>query len=296
MLYTGNMTAESEVPAGPATRQAVRRPVGARATQAGPATERAGPRRAAVIRRVPAVARAAAILRLLSRSEAPLGVHAIARPLGLVPSTCLHILRALAAEELVSCDPDTKRYALASGVVALARGMLRHDPFSRLAQPVLDETAGRHGVTAIGVEATGLDYIVVVAMSRPGHALRLRAELGSRYPALISATGRCIAAFGGHPWAEIERRFRGLRWDNPPTLPQWRADLEATRRADYAVDEGRYIAGVTIIAAPVIPRGRVSHALIVVGVGEQLRRIGHAVLGEELRARAAELSRRLDGA
>src|SRR5207253_5995145 len=44
-------------------------------------------------REVPAVRRAVAILRLLGKSETALGVNAIARALGLVPSTCLHILR-----------------------------------------------------------------------------------------------------------------------------------------------------------------------------------------------------------
>ena len=65
---------------------------------------------------------------------------------------------------------------------------------------------------------------------------------------------------------ELERRFRTLRWDNPPSFARWRAEITATRNAGYGVDEGRYIAGVTVIAAPVIPRGRVSHALVVVGV------------------------------
>jgi DNA-binding IclR family transcriptional regulator len=252
--------------------------------------------RDAVIRQVPAVTRAAAILRLLSRSEAPLGVQPIARALGLVPSTCLHILRALAAEELVAFDPVTKRYALSSGVVALARGMLRHDAFSNLAQPVLDRLAQRHGATAIGVEVAGLEHIVVLAISRPGHALRLQVELGSRYPALISATGRCIAAFGGHPWREIEKRFAKLRWESPPSLAEWRADITATAQLGFAVDEGRYITGVTVIAAPVMPRGRVSHALVIVGVSEQLRRIGLAALGEELRDEARALTRGLEGA
>lgn len=259
-----------------------------------PSDAAAAPRRDAVIRRVPAVSRAAAILRVLSRSEAPLGVHQVARALGLVPSTCLHILRALVAEALVSFDPATKRYGLSSGIVSLARGMLRHDQFSHLAQPILDEIAGRDGVTAIGVEAASLDHIVVVAMSRPTHALRLQVDIGSRYPALISASGRCIAAFGGHAWPDIERRFKALRWDNPPDPAQWRADVEATRVQGFAVDEGRYIAGVTIIAAPVLRRARVSHALVVVGVSEQLRRVGHAALGEELRGRAAALSGQLD--
>jgi DNA-binding IclR family transcriptional regulator len=62
------------------------------------------------------------------------------------------------------------------------------------------------------------------------------------------------------------------------------------------VDEGRYITGVTIVTAPVMPRGRMSHGLVVLGVSEQLRGAGHEALGEELRARAAELSRRLEDA
>lgn len=259
-----------------------------------PAETEASEQRAAVIRQVPAVTRAAAILRLLSRNDTPLGVHPIARTLGLVPSTCLHILRALVAEELVYFDPDTKRYGLSSGIVALARGMLRHDRFNNLIQPQLDELAHRYGVTAIGVEYGGLDRFVVIAISRPGRALQLQVDVGSSYPALISASGRCFAAFGGHPWRELERRFKMLRWDNPPTLAQWRSDIEATRSAGYAVDEGAYIAGVTIVAAPVMRRGRVSHALVTVGVSEQVRRIGVTALGEELRARAAELSQRLE--
>ena len=55
-------------------------------------------RRVGVTRNVPAVSRAIAILRLLAKSEAPLGVHAVANALDLVPSTALHILRALVAE------------------------------------------------------------------------------------------------------------------------------------------------------------------------------------------------------
>ncbi|MBM0204693.1 helix-turn-helix domain-containing protein [Micromonospora sp. STR1s_5] len=81
-------------------------------------------------RAVPAVTRAASILRVLARSEAPLGVQAIARELKLVPSTCLHILRALVAEELVAFDPDTKRYRLDVGILSLARHLLKKGGFA----------------------------------------------------------------------------------------------------------------------------------------------------------------------
>ena len=89
-------------------------------------------------REVPAARRAVAILRLLGANEEPLGVNAIARSLGLVPSTCLHILRVLVDEELASFDPASKRYALAAGVLTLARRFLRRDGFAELAQPALD--------------------------------------------------------------------------------------------------------------------------------------------------------------
>ena len=81
-------------------------------------TERTGPR----IRAVPAVTRAIAILRLLGRSRTPLGLKAIAQSLGLVPSTTLHILRALMAEQLVRVEPLTKQYSLGVGMLPLARG------------------------------------------------------------------------------------------------------------------------------------------------------------------------------
>ena len=68
-------------------------------------------------RAVPAVTRAVAILRLLGDAKTPMGMKAIAQKLGLVPSTALHILRALVAEELVAVDA-AKRYRLGLGTLA----------------------------------------------------------------------------------------------------------------------------------------------------------------------------------
>src|SRR5690348_9907319 len=107
------------------------------------------------VREVPAVTRAVAILRLLGRSEQSLGVNAIARALGLIPSTCLHILRALAAEGLVAFDPATKRYRLDAGLLTIARSALRQNGFAERVQPPLDRLARRHGVTTMGVQVFG---------------------------------------------------------------------------------------------------------------------------------------------
>src|ERR1700754_2210766 len=114
----------------------------------------------------PAISRAAAVLRLLGKSDTALGVQTISRELGLVPSTCLYVLRALVAEEFVSFDPDTKRYSLEAGVLTLARHWLRRNRFNDLAQPMLDRIARSFDVTMLGVHIVGLEHIIAVAVSQ----------------------------------------------------------------------------------------------------------------------------------
>lgn len=252
--------------------------------------------KAVEISKAPAISRAAAILRLLGKSDMPLGVQAIARELALVPSTCLHVLRALVAEELVSCDPDTKRYSLEAGVLTLARHWLRRNRFNDLAQPELDRIGQAFGVTMLGVQIVGLDHIVVVAISQSAHALHLSTQIGSRFPALISATGRCIAAFGGYAEEELEERFRVLRWDDPPTFEEWRRQVAKTRSQGFAIDPGNYISGVTVVAAPVWKsREILSHALVAVGIGKALRRATLPALQNALMSAARSLTHQLCG-
>jgi DNA-binding IclR family transcriptional regulator len=246
--------------------------------------------------RAPAISRAAAVLRLLGKSDVPLGGQAIARALGLVPSTCFYVLQALAAEELVAFCPETKRYSLEAGVLSLARQWLRCNSFHGLAQPVLDRIAQNFGVTMLGVQIVGLDHIIVVAVSRAGPSFQLSTEIGSRFPALISATGRCIAAFSDYPEAEIAARFKTLRWDEAPSYAAWKAQVAQTRAQGFAIDDGNYISGVTVLAAPVWKgRGKPSHALVGIGIGSALKRNGLAALQAALTSEARILSNQLSG-
>jgi DNA-binding IclR family transcriptional regulator len=250
--------------------------------------------RAPRVRAVPAVTRAVAVLRLLSRSRTPLGLKAIAQTLDLVPSTALHILRALVAEQLLQVDRQTKQYRLGVGMLPLARAVLENGDFPSLVRPRLDELSGRYGVTAIGVELPDLDHMVVVALSRAQAPVRLHVDVGSRFPALISATGRCLAAFSDHPWSEIEKRFRRLRWHNAPAYETWRKEVDAARRQRFSIDRGNYIAGVTIVAVPVLNvRGTITHTIAAVGLGNQLDRATSLALARAMRDAAQEVAAQL---
>jgi DNA-binding IclR family transcriptional regulator len=246
--------------------------------------------------KAPAISRAAAVLRLLGKRDNPLGVQTIARELGLVPSTCLHVLRALVAEEFVSFDPDTKRYSLEAGVLTLARHWLRRNRFNDIAQPALDRISQTFDVTVLGVHIVGLDHIIVVTVSQSGQNFQLSTQIGSRFPALISATGRCIAAFGDHSEAELESRFKKLRWDEPPTFEEWKMQVKQTRSQGFAVDSGNYISGVTVVAAPVWrTRAKLSHAVVAIGIGSALKRTGLPALQSALLSASQTLSNQLSG-
>jgi DNA-binding IclR family transcriptional regulator len=249
-----------------------------------------GPR----IRAVPAVTRAVAVLRLLSQSSTPLGLKAIADALHLVPSTALHILRALAAEQLLHVDQHTKRYRLGVGMLPLARAVLENGDFPSLVRPRLEALSARYGLTTIGVEIPDLDHMIVVALASAQAPVRLHVDVGSRFPALISATGRCVAAFSGYPWAEIEKRFRRLRWQNAPSYDNWRKEVEAVRRRGFSIDRGNYIGGVTIVAVPVLnSKNIVSHTIVAVGLNDQLDQARTHALARDMRAEAEQLGLQL---
>jgi DNA-binding IclR family transcriptional regulator len=246
------------------------------------------------VRAVPAVTRAIAILRLLSRSRTPQSLKAIAEALDLVPSTALHIVRALVAEDLLQADPLTKRYRLGVGMLPLARAVLENSDFPNLVRPKLDDLSGRYGVMAIGVEVPDLDNMIVVALARSQAPVRLHVDVGSRFPALISATGRCVAAFSGQPQKEIEKRFRLLRWHNAPSYDAWRKEVDLVRRQGFSIDRGNYIDGVTIVAVPVLnTQGTISHTLAAVGLGSQLDRAKSLALARDMDVAAREITAQL---
>jgi DNA-binding IclR family transcriptional regulator len=149
-------------------------------------------------------------------------------------------------------------------------------------------------VTAIGVEVPDLDHMIVVTLSRTQAPVRLHVDVGSRFPALISATGRCVAAFSEHPWSEIEKRFRSLRWHNAPNYETWRKEIEGVRRHGFSIDRGNYIAGVAIAAVPVLnARRTITHTIAAVGLVSQLDRATSVALARDMRAAAEAVAAQL---
>lgn len=238
-------------------------------------------------RQVPAVSRAIAILRYLGRSSEPVGVNRLARELDLVPSTCLHILRVLKDEGLADFDPQTKRYSIGAGILPIARRAIEQNSFARLIEPRLTDLSCEFGGTAIATQLVNDEQMVVVALSRAQQLFRLQVDLGSRFPALISATGRCHAAFNllQLKATHLKQRFSKLKWANQPSYDTWKREIESVQILGYAVDRGDYISGVTVIAVPFVdPQGCMTHSIVFIDISERIEAIGLAGVVKKMTA------------
>jgi DNA-binding IclR family transcriptional regulator len=227
------------------------------------------------IRAVPALTRGIKILRHLAKSDQPLGVNQVARSTDLIPSTCLHILRTLVEEGLVNVDEETKRYSLGVGILPIARTAILRNGFNQIVQPHLDTLANEFEITSIGIEKANSDHMIAVAIARSQMPFRLQVDIGSRFPSLISATGRCFAAFGNFSKSQLKQQFQKLTWGNPPSFEEWESQVSETKSRGFGLDSGQYIPGVTVISAPIRNKtGGISHCVVSVGVTEQMIKKG----------------------
>lgn len=240
--------------------------------------------------RAPAVARAATILRLLAGGGAGLGVSDIARKVGIVPSTCYHVLRALTDEGLVAFDVNRKTYRMGAGLVTLAREALGANNFSRVAQPHLDRLALTHGVLAIAGEIDNRDRLVVLTVARADNFVSLHVNVGSRFPSLTAATGRLVAAELNLSKVELRKRFQDLRWERAPRFAEWYEEVQRAKLDKVAVDTGRYMRGITVLAT-MVPKGAdgVMRIIALIGLEHQMTASPLKSLREDLLETAARV-------
>ena len=244
--------------------------------------------------RAPAVTRAAAILKLLSVQKVGLGVSEIARQLELFPSTCLHVLRALVDAGFVAFDSENKTYRTSIGLLSLVRNSLASRGFQQAVQVQLDRLAAAHHLTALAVELDNFDRMVVVSISRANSIVSLHVNVGSRFPSLISATGRCVAAESGLSKAELKQKFKHLRWEKTPRFEDWYVEVERARKDKVALDFGFYARGVTVLSTLIPqPRDNATRGIALIGLEHQMTEKLLGQLRSELLDAARQVSAQL---
>lgn len=236
------------------------------------------------------------VLRYLSAAEGRVSVTRVARDLGLNSSTCFNILRTLVHERLLSFDSESKTYAIALGLVELAKGALEQASYVRMIHHELVSIASTHNVTATLWQRVPGDRVVLVDRAESPAAIRVHMSIGQRLPMFIAALGRCMAAHSGLSAGELEKRFASLRWDDPPSFARYLKEVELARKNDYAIDPGRYVKGATTISAAILNADqRPIMAISAIGFSAQFNKEQINTLALDVRDRAYAVTRAITG-
>jgi len=239
-------------------------------------------RKEARIVKVNSVAQALAVLRRLATSHRPEGVSAIARGVGMSPSSCFNILKTLTAEDFAQFDSEQKTYTLGSGAVDLAVAALDPEAGFVRARPIMETIARDFGVTC-GLWHRSVERLILLGAVESHEIARIRLSPGVRLPTMIGAMGRCIAAHLRITDEQLAKAITAIKWDDPPKLKRYLSEVRAVANDGFAIDDGNFLKGITTVAAPIIHRdGTLTHCLAATTFKgrfepEQLRKLGIAV-------------------
>ena len=216
-------------------------------TRMAESTERARP--------VPAVDKAARVLRALADAGRAQGISELARALGVSKGTLRDVLLTLASHGLVVRDPDT-RFRLGPELRSLADASA--PDLRALAQPYLVSLMEAFGETAIlGLVVDG--KLEIAARAEPPTDLHMTAPLGRRLPLDKGAHAKVLVG-----------------------------------RESIGIDDQELFRGVRAVAAPIVDaRGRRVAAVMVVGFRERVDLRTLRRIGERCASAAEALSRRI---
>ncbi len=208
----------------------------------------------ATLRPVPAVDKAARVLRALAEGGRPMGISELARSLNVSKGTLRDVLLTLAHFGFVVRDADT-RFRLGPELRALADASA--PDLRSVAQPYLVSLMEGFGETAIlGLVIDGM--LEIAARAEPSTDLHMTAPLGRRLPLDKGAHGKVLAG-------------------------------EAV-----GYDDQELFAGVRAVAAPIVDaRGRRVAVVMVVGFKERLDLRTLRRIGERCVSAARALSERI---
>ncbi|RKS75706.1 DNA-binding IclR family transcriptional regulator [Motilibacter peucedani] len=211
---------------------------------------------------VQSVERAAAILKLLAASSAPLALVEVANSLDLAKGTAHGLLRTLVEVGFVEQDRTSGRYALGATLLQLGTDYLDVNELRSRALNWADPLASRTGeAVRVGV-LHGAEVLVVHHVFRPDDTAQT-VEAGALLPAHATALGKVLLA---HDPAAVARLGAPLASFTHRTLTDSRAlaaSLAEVRRRDWAVSVEELEVGRAAIAAPIRGRG----GLVVGAVG-----------------------------
>lgn len=226
-----------------------------------------------------AVTRAMAMLRAFDDAHREWGVTELGQRLGLSKSTAHRLLTALVDTGMVVQDPDSELYRLGPEAISLGARALRSSDLRQAGRRALETLARTTGETA-SLEVLLEDEILILDEVPGSHLVGSVVEVGTRWPAHATSTGKLLLAHRERPPAAASSNGT-LEAYTPETVTRRRdleRELEEIRRQGYAIASEELEPGYSAVAAPV--RDHLGRVVAALSIGGPTSRFGTRRLAE----------------
>jgi IclR family pca regulon transcriptional regulator len=204
---------------------------------------------------VKSVAKAFAVMQAFGPNSSELVIADVARAAGLDNATAFRLLNTLVSLGYVERVPDSRRFRLTFKCLDLGFNAIARSDLRSLARPFLRAIVGP-GVEAASIGVLDGSEVIYIERIQAGlERLAVDVRIGYRVPAHSSALGRAIlsrlpvetqrAILSASPPRKLTER---TLVDNKRIL----AEVARANKQGYAISEQETVAGLRVIAAPII--------------------------------------------
>jgi IclR family transcriptional regulator, acetate operon repressor len=188
------------------------------------------------------VLKAFKLLDALYRKGGRASLAELTQIMGMPKPTVHRLLGSLAVFDLVERSEEGS-YALGIGLIRLGLGAQKVEPLVRLARPWLERAAHEFGETFFAVGSRGGRLFVLDKVDGTG-VLRATPNVGEEVAVETTASGRLYLGLAPE---QVSAGLSGKKID-PDVVKR------AVKRG-YDINEGEWLTGVTVVAAPVLAQG-----------------------------------------
>lgn len=186
------------------------------------------------------------ILEQYSKAD-ELGIKELSENTGIPASTVQRIVNTLVMKQYLVQNPHTLKYQLGIAFFNISSRYSNSRDWVEVAKGHMEEQVEKTQETVNLAILQGNSVIYLTKVDSP-HILRPNFTVGTAYPALNTALGRCLLAY--QPWEKTERMIK-LQENFNKDIDTFHKMLEEVEKNGYATEDEEFQPGLFCIAVPV---------------------------------------------
>ena len=208
-----------------------------------------------------AIQRALSLLKTFSEEESGLSLTELSRRVDLSKATTHRMLRVLEKEGFLTRSADDGEFHLGPEIIVLGARALQNVDLRGVARPELRFLSEISGDDA-SLESLVGNEVLILDEVRGQNLLGLATEVGTRWPAHATATGKVLLASAEEPMPEPEGGLAASTTHTITSWERWTETLAEVREQGHATNLEELVYGYNSVAAPVMDmKGRVIAAI-----------------------------------